>query len=506
MAPHWIEGLLADPSSLSLFEGTIAALLRIQDAVDENLSRGTFVLTAPGRAPAVSTLRLSRPSGAAVTIDTSIRFLDERGAAWHVQADFLVPASGGVQTVDVPIRTDRTGYFLNSFQPLTYRALDALPDPTFTIDLGVDPATGGKAPFLDQHGKERQVFRAAGETDEQYANRIRFLVDQVSPKAIAETVPEVLDAFITTKPFADLISKFGLRAVREPFEDGAQLGQPGLQGSPAAFFDDAFLDDTHGHLLRDLEDACAWFDVLLPTPIDPDEPRLFFDDGFFDDPVFGYADLDAAEAITAPIAALVDELDRRRAACVRFRIILGEPVTLARQPPFGTLTQAGDWVDQAGNATDLDLTNALAQFDGDDGFVVSATGQGAGSALDPDDLLFTLAAIPTALSISHVNLRARAKKNDVGAGTDPDLAFVVKPTTAGAAERVLVAGYPLTVSNTDYREFLVILEENPITAAAWVLADIAGTFGVGVANAAAAGPTEELRVSELVLEIVVGYG
>lgn len=503
---HWIEGLLADPSSLSIFEGMIAVLLRVQDAIDENLFKGVFILSSSGKSPATSTLRITRASGAAVAFTTNIRLVDDRGAIWRASAAVDIAASAGAQTVDIPIETDRAGYFLNSYLPLTYRAIDDLPDPAFSIDASPDPATGGKSPFIDQHGIERRVFRAPGETDAQYAARIRFLVDQVSPKAIAETVPEVLDAFLPTKPFAELITRYGLRAVREPFSDGAQLAQTGLQGARAAFFDDAFFDDVNGHLIFDLIDSCAFFDVLLPTPIDPDEPRLFADDGFFDDPEFGFPDLPKADALNAPIAALVDELDRRRPACVRFRIIQGEDAQLIRHPPLGTLIQAGDFLDQDGNATDLGLTSALDAFDGDDGHAVSATGTGPGGGLSAGDLLFELEAIPTSLTISHVAIHARVRKEDVGAGTDPALAFLIKPSSAGAAARVLVGGYPLTIDHEDYREYLAILEENPITAAAWTLADVAGTFQVGVANAAAVGATEELRVSELALEIVVGYG
>ena len=506
MADHWIAGLLDDPSSLSLFEGMIAVLLRVQDAIDENLFRGVFILSASGKSPASSTLRISRASGGAVTFTTAIRIVDDRGASWRAPVEVDIPASGGAQTVDIPIETERSGYFLNSPFPLTYQVVDPLPDAAFSIDASPLPATGGKTPFLDQHGKERQVFRAPSETDDQYANRIRFLVDQVSPKAIAETVPEVLDAFLSTKPFAELIVRYGMRAVREPFDDGAQLAQTGLQGARAAYYDDAFFDDTNGHIIFDIFDACAFFDVLLPTPVDPDEPRLFFNDGFFDDAEFGFPDLTPAEAIAAPIAALADELDRRRPACVRFRIIVGEDAQLIRHPPFGSLIQAGDFVDQDGSAADLGLANALDAFDGDDGHVVSTTGTGAGAALTAGDLLFTLEAIPTPLTINHVAIRVRVRKEDVGAGTDPALAFLIRPSSAGAPVRVLTSGFPITVDHADYRERFAILEENPVTAAPWVLADVAGTFGVGVANAAAVGATEELRVSELALEIVVGYG
>ncbi len=528
LEPHWIEGLLDDPSSLSLFEGAISVLLRIQDAVDENFSIGSFILTAPGRTPATSTVRLNRPSGAEVTVETDRRFLDDRGAIWRPSAAFTIPLSGGSQTVDVPIETERTGYFLNSFEPLTYRILDALPDPTLIVLAGADPATGGKTPFLDQHGKERRVFRAAGETDAQYQNRIVFLEDQVSPKAIAETVLQVLDEFPASQFIADLIFRHGLRTVREPFQDTAQPAQLNLIGADIAFLDDVqpipvaspipdpggtFADDLNGHHVRDRDDACAWFDVLLPTIPNPADDQLFFDDGlpgpagsrgFFDDPEFGYADLPAADTALAPVAALADELDRRRGGCVRFRILVGEEISSLRHPPLGTLAQVGTYTDADGNVADVDLTDAVRQFDGDDDFALTTTGEATGDALDAGDLLYTLAAIPAPISISHVMLRARARQKDVSIGTDPILQFLVKPTTAGVPERV---GPTFAIDNETYRQFEILLEKNPINGLDWTLADIAGAVDVGIANVAgAAVATEELRVSELTLEIVANFG
>ena len=523
--PHWIEGLLADPSSLSNFEGLVAAVLRVQDAIDENLFRGAFILTAPGRAKARSVVRLFREGGGAEgVVDVNVRFLENRsgGSVWRAVAPFTVPASGVDQTVDVPIQSDRYGYYLNSFEPLSYLILDDLFDANLVAVPGPDPAADGKTSFLEQHGKERRVFRAQGETDQQYRNRIRFIEDQVSPTAIANAVVEILDAFPTSKPVADLVVRDGLRVVREPFEDTAQHAQRGLTGSPGPmFFDDVlpiplaaptlddggtFFDDTV-KFLRDVEDACAWFDVVIPTLVDPDEGRRFYDDSdggagaYFDD---AFTDDVASEAITGPIAALADELDRRRAACVRFRILVGEDIGALRHPPFQSLAQAGTWADQDGAVADLELTSALAEFDGDATFVATQTGEGAGAALDAGDLLFTMPAITPPLSVTRVVLRARARKVDVGAGVDPVLAFLIRPSTAGAAVRLTAA--TSIVDEESYREFKVILDENPLTAAAWTLADIAGTFDLGVANAAAIGATEELRVSELSLEIVLNHG
>ena len=501
---HWISGLLEDPSSRSLFIGWIAALLRVQGAIDENLSRGTFILTAPGRASATSVVRLERPSGGLVTIPTNLRFLDNRGAFWVPTADFEIPASGGAQVVDVPIRTERFGYYLNSFEPLTYQAYDALPDPNLVVTLGPDPAVGGTSPFLDQHGKERKTSRADNESDTDYRHRLLFLVDQVSPRALADATLQILDSFPVTKDTATLIARYGFRPVIEPFRDSAQPAQRGLMGSDIFFADVDFADDPHGPLLRDTSDALAWFDVVLPFFTDPDEARFFADDGFADDPDFGFLDLGPSTALTTPIAVLADELDRRRAAGVGFRIIQGVPLTLARHPALDDLVQAGDWVDQNGSNDNDELANALADHDGDFRYAVSATGQGPGVPATAGDLVFDLEDIPDPAFVSHVVLRAWVKQRDIAAGTDPDFGFVIRPATSVLPIRVTTNDYPRTIDHETWREYVAILEQNPATSAPWTMADVSGAFGVGVANMAT-GATEELWVSELVLEIVANY-
>lgn len=505
MEEHWIGGLLEDPSSKSPFVGMARIALRLQEAGDENFHIGSYIMTAPGRNKAISVVRLQRASGAAGTIDTSRRFRDERGAVWRPVAAFDVAASAGVQTIDVPIETERTGYALNSFEALTYTVLDDLFDTSFVVLAGPDPATEGTNPFLDLHGEARRQHRSPGEGDESYRNRIRFIEDQVTPRALVEEViVPVLDSNLVSKPIADLIANHGLVALTEPFRDSGQDTLNGFGGFDAAFCDDAFCDDDFS-LLREIVDGCAWFDLFLPTFVDPNEARRFYDDddptfgSYYDDPDFGYPDLPVGPAIEEAIAALVDELDRRRAACVRFRIVFGEDVTLARHPP--TLFQAGAWTVEGSDAP-ADEIEAVEKFSGEGAYVANATGTGAGTALTAGDLLYDFAAVPAPVSIRAVRCRARVRRSDVGAGVDPLFSFMVQPTGGGVAR--IVPGEAIT--HDDWREKTVILEENPDTAAPWTLADIAGIFRFGVANTAAVGATEELRVSNLVLEFLVNYG
>lgn len=509
--PHWIELILADPTGLSVWNGIIAVMLRVQTSYDINFSLGPYILSAPGPSPAVSVVRLSRPSGAQVTIQVDNRFQDERGAIWHPIDPFVIPASGGAQVVDVPIQTQRTGYFLNSFEPLAYFIVDDLADPNLIVVVGPDPAEEGQTSFLDQLGDERGYRRAPGETNETYQNRLAFLIDKVSPGALARTIAQVLDGYPATQDIADLIARHGMVAMVEPFRDGAQPSQPGLDGREFLYADAlCFCDDAVTGIMKSTIDFLAFFDVWLPTPVDPDEARQFYDvavgdlGSFFDDTVMGFWDQPAGEAITRPIAALADELDRRRPGGVPFRIIVGEPVALIKHPEEGGLNQAGSWVDQVGLVTDEALTNALYTFDGDETYDVTSTGAGNAGALAAGDLVFErLVDPPIPQSVLRVILRARVRRSGSAVGTDPQLRFVLRPTGAAAPIRVGVA---TTIDFEDYREVATVLEQNPVTAAAWTPAQVSGLLRFGLANVAAVGATDALRVSELYLEIWASYG
>ena len=142
----FIEPKLADPTSMSLLEGGIQMLLRIQAAGDA-ASEALYTQTAPEGARAVSVLRLRRPSGGGVTIVEGTRVFDSRGDYWRT-AEVLVPASLVEQTVDVPVETLRAGHWLNTFLAPTFQLLDPLPDPGLYIIAGPDPAAGGQTDVL----------------------------------------------------------------------------------------------------------------------------------------------------------------------------------------------------------------------------------------------------------------------------------------------------------------------------------------------------------------------
>lgn len=510
-AQHWIGPLLEDPSSRSYFVATAEALLRVQTSIDINLWLGTYILSSVGASAALSTLRLERPSGAAGTIPATTRFLDERGAVWIPTADFDVAASGGVQTIDVPVVTFRQGYYLNTFLPPSFRILDDLFDSSFFVIDGPDPATDGQTASLDQHGIERAMPRALSELDQQYRNRLVFLSDLVSPKALAETTFMVLESYPLSAIVALLVIPDGARLFTEPFFDGAQQAQYNLRGRRVGFLDDAdpnlglFFDDPNGSEMVDRAGATAWFDVYIPTLVDPVEGRRFYDDS---DPILGsyldyvYPDVPISELLLQPVAALADELDRRRAGGVGGRIWEGYPIHIERTPILET--QAGAWLPE-GTDNPADAVTALRRYDGDDAYIATPTGAGAGAAASVSDWTGSVPATHSPDSVVAVVLRAWVRRASLGVGVDPEFAFVIRPSSSGSAFRTLLSDQPKTIDHDDWRQVVLILEENPDTAAPWVPGDVAGSFEFGVANTAAVG-TDELRVSELVLEIISSYG
>lgn len=499
-SPDWINGLLDDPSSKSIFAGAVAVVLRLQDALDNLFYEDPFILTAYGATRSTTTVRLERPSGAMVTI-TDERFIDQRGAMWRPIDDFVIPFSAVPQTVDVPVESERFGDWLNYSTPLTFRIFDDLPDPDLVVVAGEDPAINGHSPSLDAIGAEYGQPRNPGESDSDYAARIRFLQDQVSPKAIADGALWMLDRYDATRAIADLIALYDMRAVLEPFVDGAQPAQRNLLFSPLPVWFDAveggaspgtytgpwlpfmsFFDDEVAWM-RSEEEARAWFDVFIPTP-----------DG-------------TADENAAAVGGFADMLDRLRSGGVGGRVVVGEPVFFARHPPPGTLAQAGTWSNKDGINTDEALVEALEKFDADDSYAKSSSGDAAADPLEAGDLLFSILAAdlpPAPDAVERIEVHARVRRR-VLTGTDPDpeMRFIVKTSSAGAAERV---GSTYVIDHDDWRWYIASFSLNPNSGAALAPGDVqGGTFSFGVANAGL-GTTEEIDVSELYVRLILDYG
>lgn len=467
MDPTWLEPLLADPTSSAIFEAAIAALLRAQEAGDVMLSECAFMLSAPGASRSLCSVPIQRPSGGAlVTLDQETRFADERGATWRPVADVTFPAAGASQTIAVALQSDREGHWLDTYLAPSFIAVDALPDETMLVLPATAPAEGGLTDVLSLHGSERDSPRAPDESDDAYRARMATLVDQVSPRALALALVGALDAGASSRIIADRVVREGLRPLVEVTRDSDQDAQPGLAGEEQPFVDDAFVDDSW-HVLRGPEDSRAWFDVEVPS----------------------------SAVAGADLAALADELDRKRAAGVRFRIKLDGPQRIVNAP--SELDQAGAWV-AAGSAAPADLLASLAPYDGDGRYASTSTGAGTGGAADADDLVASFPPIPTlAASVTRVYLRARVRSAGP-AGTDPALGWI------WGADRIAGYGLPIAIAHADWREYVLQLDQNPATAAPWTPADLAA-ITAGVANQHASATTRELRVAGLVVEIRASY-
>lgn len=471
----YIEPLIADPTSRSLFEGAIAVLLRVQTAGDA-ATEALYVQTSPAGARATSTVRLRRPTGGAVTITAGTRFFDTRGDIWQA-AEFLIAASMVEQTVDVPVETARAGHWLNTYLPPTFRILDPLPDPGLYVIAGVDPATGGLTDVLSLLGRERGYPRLPGETTEEYRARLATLADKVSPLTVMAALLAALAARPISARIVDLVMRYGLRIVREPFREPAQLQADGMDGDEPAFLDVFALDNTTGPLLQSAESATLHLDVVLP-PMD--------------------ATIELAEEQAA--MAAWDAINSTRAGGVAFTIYRDAEGILVRAPEG--LDAVGDWSTNLGLVTEDDVVGALGGFDADGSYVQSTLGTGGGGAGAAGDLTVSVAALPAeVLAIRHVRLRAWARRGSL-TGSAPSVAFVVESPGSAGPVRCLLGGFPLALTTTRWTQLELHLPTDPSTGAAWNLAALqGGALVFGVANTATVGPTDALQVSELVVEV-----
>lgn len=471
----WIEPLLADASSLSIFEAAIAVLLRIQDAGDA-VTEALYTQTATEGASATSTVRLRRPSGGSVTIAEGTRFFDSRGDVWEA-AELLVSASGGEQTVDVPVQTQRQGHWLNTFEPPSFRIYDPLPDIGFYIIAGADAADGGQTDMLALRGRERGMPRTGSETADAYRARLLTFANKVTPRAIQEVVYAALASRTLSARVVELIRDFGLRVVREPFRESSQHQLAGFYGHPGMVCDVHAADLTAGPTLQDRLAATNHLELVLPP-------------------------LDAT--ITAEVQevgkALWNAVKEIRAAGVSVRLYYDSAGIVARGAEG--LDTAGDWRTNDGSSDADEMVVSVAGHGSDpDLLVASPTGRGAGGTAHAGDVRFSAAALPPEVTaISHVVLRAWVRRGS-SLGTPPDAVFVFK-SPSGSAVRCLLGDYPLTISSESWRPIMVTLKEDPSTTAAWDLADLqAGAAVFGMANVATAGPTDPLEMSEIVMEV-----
>ena len=145
-----------------------------------DLKNGTAVIIGKGR------LVAARAGGSGARV----AYVLVSGATAPLGGSIAGESSGA--TAPVSMLTKTTAPVAEN-ETVAWRVLD------WAVDLGVlvtnqlSPV-GGRLGFLDQIGAERRVFRASGEGDASYAQRVAQIVDTISPNAIRRAVNRVLNA------------------------------------------------------------------------------------------------------------------------------------------------------------------------------------------------------------------------------------------------------------------------------------------------------------------------
>lgn len=210
------------------------------------------------------------------------------------------------------------------------------------------PVQGGASDYLALLGKERGQLRQAGEQAEDYRARVRNIPDSVSPKAIVQAARGAAQAVglpdvLLLEPFEDLSTPatdadIGLGSFSSLYWFGTTFGSgtpSDYAGTPQAPL--PFSWDDPAAIYLDRHTACAYFKITFQAavdgstalPADPDESRAFYDNFFWDDPMFGFYDVGVPlagtsagthPAVLAAMMSLWEEINRKRALCVRFDV------------------------------------------------------------------------------------------------------------------------------------------------------------------------------------------
>ena len=211
---------LKDPGpGFATLQADGAIFERISLAV-ERLRKNLLIIQADAASKAIVPLEISRPTSAAgalvITRDSQVvatasnrrfQLLNDvtfSGAALGpiavtakaVLADYTWNMPGPVTTAD---GTTLPGE-VDAFHRLV--TVPSFADPTLIV-VQTGDAVGGACPGLESLGEDRGLPRRAGESDAAYRNRIRQLLDTVSPDAIERAVALLLGEFNATFDFIE---------------------------------------------------------------------------------------------------------------------------------------------------------------------------------------------------------------------------------------------------------------------------------------------------------------
>lgn len=342
----WLQPLLDDPDSAAAINAQIQIFGRLGRAVT-HLRDALTISAASGGQIGTGVLTVGRgTTGTHGTITKGYLFIDARGVRVRSQADVAV--ANGDAAVFVPVQTERETELVNSEDDSGFTIA---PDSTAIKDSGgvvnliapagdpanaattfstvaATPITGGAVDMLSVHGRERGLLRQSSETESAFRQRIRNIVDMVTPFAVADVVQAE-------------VQQFGLPQflIKEPFNDGASvlIKNPrslSFFSSPAFDADSAlghadFLDDfIAGLVLVDRRTAIAYFEMDAQDYIrDPQQGTMFWDASFYDDPMYGYPDglLDFPSVVLSALLALIQDVTAKKPIGVNFDVFLRDP-------------------------------------------------------------------------------------------------------------------------------------------------------------------------------------
>lgn len=354
-SPEWFNGHKSDPTGTAVLNGIAAVGEKVSRALTRQ-TESVHISTASAGAPGTCSLVVTRQtSTASAVVPKGYSFRTSLGVVLAVVSDVTVHPSQA--EISLPLITLRRIDLLNTTFDAFYDLVGVgdLLDPCISPDsggvldseghlfLGVDgwvdasgvahaaggytarygsstPIDGASGDWLSVLGEERGQIRQDGEDGEAYRIRVRNIPDAVSPKAIAQAARGVAS-------HAGLATIHALETINP--EISTELAQAlGLGFSDSVYFDGDYFDDPVGADLdvkapfRSLEmvsvrEGRSYFRIVLDGKLcEPDLTVAYFDDAFFDDQVWGYPDVGMHPKISASLKALLDEINRKRAAAV----------------------------------------------------------------------------------------------------------------------------------------------------------------------------------------------
>jgi len=210
---HYLAPLKEIGPGYEILQAAAAAGARLSQAV-ERFACGAYILSSTGGSKSTGSIEFYRPTanaeGIPVTILKGTIVQSSRGGRKYLTTEDALFGPNDLGPLTVPVIAFLEGYNYN--EPGIVLAADGgvLEGEIDTIDTLVeDPdvgdvtfrvrhpvaTSGGIDPSLDQHGKDRLIFRGVGEGDDSYRGRIRALPDNISPNAVDRALQQLLLPF-----------------------------------------------------------------------------------------------------------------------------------------------------------------------------------------------------------------------------------------------------------------------------------------------------------------------